>query len=194
MHLQQAVERYREAPLLLSGWSLAWVLLSRLVCWLPLPLAMQLLISLLLLNLAMAGLLEVAEPGGQLQRPRLPNLLEPLRRQPLPLVLLPLLAGCICALAALLLVIPGLVLAFAWSLSLPVLIDRGGEAWDALGLSFGLVRSNWLALLLPLLVLVVISLLLAIAMAAAPWGFVLLGLWLPLAAFLLQGVYRPLAS
>jgi hypothetical protein len=194
MHLQQAVERYREAPLLLSGWSLAWVLLSRLVCWLPLPLAMQLLISLLLLSLAMAGLLEVAEPGGQLQRPRLPNLLEPLRRQPLPLVLLPLLAGCICALAALLLVIPGLVLAFAWSLSLPVLIDRGGEAWDALGLSFGLVRSNWLALLLPLLVLVVISLLLAIAMAAAPWGFVLLGLWLPLAAFLLQGVYRPLAS
>jgi hypothetical protein len=194
MHLQQAVERYREAPLLLAGWSLAWVLLSRLVCWLPLPLALQLLISLLLLSLAMAGLLEIAEPGGQLQRPRLPNLLEPLRRQPLPLVLLPLLAGCICALAALLLVIPGLVLAFAWSLSLPVLIDRGGEAWDALGLSFGLVRSNWLALLLPLLVLVVISLLLAIAMAAAPWGFVLLGLWLPLAAFLLQGVYRPLAS
>jgi uncharacterized membrane protein len=129
-----------------------------------------------------------------LQRPRLPNLLEPLRRQPLPLVLLPLLAGCICALAALLLVIPGLLLAFAWSLSLPVLIDRGGEAWDALGLSFGLVRSNWLALLRPLLVLVVISLLLALAMAAAPWGFVLLGLWLPLAAFLLQGVYRPLAS
>jgi uncharacterized membrane protein len=109
-------------------------------------------------------------------------------------VLLPLLAGCICALAALLLVIPGLLLAFAWSLSLPVLIDRGGEAWDALGLSFGLVRSNWLALLRPLLVLVVISLLLALAMAAAPWGFVLLGLWLPLAAFLLQGVYRPLAS
>jgi hypothetical protein len=194
MHLQQAVERYREAPLLLAGWSLAWVLLSRLVCWLPLPLALQLLISLLLLSLAMAGLLEIAEPGGQLQRPRLPNLLEPLRRQPLPLVLLPLLAGCICALAALLLVIPGLLLAFAWSLSLPVLIDRGGEAWDALGLSFGLVRSNWLALLLPLLVLVVISLLLALAMAAAPWGFVLLGLWLPLAAFLLQGVYRPLAS
>jgi hypothetical protein len=194
MHLQQAVERYREAPLLLAGWSLAWVLLSRLVCWLPLPLALQLLISLLLLSLAMAGLLEIAEPGGQLQRPRLPNLLEPLRRQPLPLVLLPLLAGCICALAALLLVIPGLLLAFAWSLSLPVLIDRGGEAWDALGLSFGLVRSNWLALLRPLLVLVVISLLLALAMAAAPWGFVLLGLWLPLAAFLLQGVYRPLAS
>ena len=194
LQLQQAVERYREAPLLLAGWGLAWVLLSRLVFWLPLPMALQLLIALLLLSLAMAGLLAVASPSVDTQRPRLPGLLEPLRKQPLPLVLLPLLAGCICALAALLLVIPGLLLVFAWSLSLPALIDRGGEAWEAMGLSFGLVGANWRVLLLPVLVLVLVSVLLARGMAAGPWGFVMFGLWLPLAAFLLQGVYRSVAS
>ena len=58
-----------------------------------------------------------------------------------------------------------------------------GEAWDAMGASADLVRHQWRQLLPGLLLLWLITLI------SAAFGWWLLGLWLPLAAFLLQDFY-----
>lgn len=183
--LQRAFQPYAQAPLRLAGWSLGGCLLLQLLAWLPLPLLLQATLILLLIGVLFSGLLGVAQQqrmdSAQL---RWRQLLQPLRRAPLPLLLLPLLIGSLSALASLALVLPGLALLLLWSLAMPVLLEQGGEAWDAMGASADLVRHQWRQLLPGLLLLWLITLL------SAALGWWLLGLWLPLAAFLLQGFYR----
>ena len=178
--LQRSWQRYRQAPVLLAGWALGWMLLWQLIGLLPLPLWLQFGASLLCFSWASAGLMDVAERQTPLT---LASLWQPLRRAPWPLLLLPLLIGTLVALASLALVLPGVVLLLAWSLALPLLLDQGGEAWDAMAGSTQLVVRRRHHVLAPLLLLWGVTLL------ALGVGWWLLGLWLPLAAFLLQALY-----
>ena len=178
--LQRSWQRYRQAPVLLAGWALGWMLLWQLIGLLPLPLWLQFGASLLCFSWASAGLIDVAERETPLT---LASLWQPLRRAPWPLLLLPLLIGTLVALASLALVLPGVVLLLAWSLALPLLLDQGGEAWDAMARSAQLVVRRRHQVLAPLLLLWGLTLL------ALGLGWWLLGLWLPLAAFLLQALY-----
>ena len=134
--LQRSWQRYRQAPVLLAGWALGWMLLWQLTALLPLPLWLQFGASLLCFSWASAGLMDVAERHSPLT---LASLWQPLRRAPWPLLLLPLLVGTLVALASLAFVLPGVVLLLAWSLALPLLLDQGGEAWDAMARSAQLV-------------------------------------------------------
>ena len=118
--LQRSWQRYRQAPVLLAGWALGWMLLWQLIGLLPLPLWLQFGASLLCFSWASAGLMDVAERQTPLT---LASLWQPLRRAPWPLLLLPLLIGTLVALASLALVLPGVVLLLAWSLALPLLLD-----------------------------------------------------------------------
>ena len=118
----------------------------------------------------------------------LASLWQPLRRAPWPLLLLPLLIGTLVALASLALVLPGVVLLLAWSLALPLLLDQGGEAWDAMARSTQLVVRRRHHVLAPLLLLWGLTLL------ALGLGWWILGLWLPLAAFLLQALYSSIKA
>ena len=178
--LQRSWQRYRQAPVLLAGWALGWMLLWQLIGLLPLPLWLQFGASLLCFSWASAGLMDVAERQTPLT---LASLWQPLRRAPWPLLLLPLLIGTLVALASLALVLPGVVLLLAWSLALPLLLDQGGEAWDAMARSTQLVVRRRHHVLAPLLLLWGLTLL------ALGLGWWILGLWLPLAAFLLQALY-----
>ena len=178
--LQRSWQRYRQAPVLLAGWALGWMLLWQLIGLLPLPLWLQFGASLLCFSWASAGLMDVAERQTPLT---LASLWQPLRRAPWPLLLLPLLIGTLVALASLALVLPGVVLLLAWSLALPLLLDQGGEAWDAMARSTQLVVRRRHHVLAPLLLLWGVTLL------ALGLGWWILGLWLPLAAFLLQALY-----
>ena len=178
--LQRSWQRYRQAPVLLAGWALGWMLLWQLIGLLPLPLWLQFGASLLCFSWASAGLMDVAERQTPLT---LASLWQPLRRAPWPLLLLPLLIGTLVALASLALVLPGVVLLLAWSLALPLLLDQGGEAWDAIVRSTQLVVRRRHHVLAPLLLLWGLTLL------ALGLGWWILGLWLPLAAFLLQALY-----
>ena len=138
---------------------------------------------LLLIGVVFSGLLAVMHQGLDATKLRWRQFLQPLRRAPVPLLLLPLLVGSLSALASLALLLPGMALLLLWSLSMPVLLDQGGEAWDAMGASADLVRHQWRQLLPGLLLLWLITLI------SAALGWWLLGLWLPLAAFLLQDFY-----
>ena len=178
--LQRSWQRYRQAPVLLAGWALGWMLLWQLIGLLPLPLWLQFGASLLCFSWASAGLMDVAERQTPLT---LASLWQPLRRAPWPLLLLPLLIGTLVALASLALLLPGVVLLLAWSLALPLLLDQGGEAWDAMARSTQLVVRRRHHVLAPLLLLWGVTLL------ALGLGWWILGLWLPLAAFLLQALY-----
>ena len=178
--LQHSWQRYRQAPVLLAGWALGWMLLGQLMALLPLPIWLQFGASLLCFSWASAGLIDLAQRQSPLT---LASLWLPLRRAPWPLLLLPLLIGTLVALASLAFVLPGVVLLLAWSLALPLLLDRGGEAWDAMVRSAQLVVRQRQQVLVPLLLLWGLTLL------ALGIGWWLLGLWLPLAAFLLQALY-----
>ena len=178
--LQRSWQRYRQAPVLLAGWALGWMLLWQLTALLPLPLWLQFGASLLCFSWASAGLMDVAERHSA---PTLASLWQPLRRAPWPLLLLPLLVGTLVALASLAFVVPGVVLLLAWSLALPLLLDQGGEAWDAMARSAQLMLRRRHQLLAPVLLLWGLTLL------TLGIGWWLLGLWLPLAAFLLQALY-----
>ena len=178
--VQRSWQRYRQAPVLLAGWALGWMLLWQLTALLPLPLWLQFGASLLCFSWASAGLIDVAQRQSPMT---LASLWLPLRRAPWPLLLLPLLVGTLVALASLAFVLPGVVLLLAWSLALPLLLDRGGEAWDAMARSAQLVVRRRQQVLVPLLLLWGLTLL------ALGIGWWLLGLWLPLAAFLLQALY-----
>ena len=59
--LQRSWQRYRQAPALLAGWALGWMLLWQLTALLPLPLWLQFGASLLCFSWASAGLMDVAE-------------------------------------------------------------------------------------------------------------------------------------
>ena len=178
--LQRSWQRYRQAPVLLAGWALGWMLLWQLMALLPLPIWLQFGASLLCFSWASAGLIDVAQRQSPLT---LASLWLPLRRAPWPLLLLPLLVGTLVALASLAFVLPGVVLLLAWSLALPLLLDQGGEAWDAMAHSGQLVLRRRQQVLAPLLLLWGLTLL------ALGIGWWLLGLWLPLGAFLLQSLY-----
>ena len=123
--LQRSWQRYRQAPALLAGWALGWMLLWQLTALLPLPLWLQFGASLLCFSWASAGLIDVAERHSQ---PTLASLWQPMRRAPWPLLLLPLLVGTLVALASLAFVLPGVVLLLAWSLALPLLLDQARAA------------------------------------------------------------------
>ncbi|MEB3240876.1 MAG: hypothetical protein VKJ31_02415 [Synechococcus sp.] len=181
--LRRAVAPYTQAPLQLAGWSLGGCLLLQLLAWLPLPVLLQSALMLLLIGVVFSGLLAVMHQGLDATKLRWRQFLQPLRRAPVPLLLLPLLVGSLSALASLALLLPGMALLLLWSLSMPVLLDQGGEAWDAMGASADLVRHQWRQLLPGLLLLWLITLI------SAALGWWLLGLWLPLAAFLLQDFY-----
>ena len=178
--LQRSWQRYRQAPVLLAGWALGWMLLWQLMALLPLPIWLQFGASLLCFSWASAGLIDVAQRQSPMT---LASLWLPLRRAPWPLLLLPLLVGTLVAFASLAFVLPGVVLLLAWSLALPLLLDQGGEAWDAMARSGQLVLRRRQQVLAPLLLLWGLTLL------ALGIGWWLLGLWLPLAAFLLQSLY-----
>ena len=178
--LQRSWQRYRQAPVLLAGWALGWMLLWQLIALLPLPLWLQFGAGVLCFSWASAGLIDVAQRQSPLT---LASLVQPLRRAPWPLLLLPLLVGTLVALASLAFVVPGVLLLLAWSLALPQLLDQGGEAWDAMARSGQLVLRRRQQLLAPLLLLWGMTLL----MVGLGWW--LLALWLPLAAFLLQALY-----
>tara|TARA_Y100000991_G_scaffold176779_1_gene138885 strand:- start:103 stop:399 length:297 start_codon:yes stop_codon:yes gene_type:complete len=98
------------------------------------------------------------------------------------------LIGSLAALASLAFVLPGVLLLLAWSFALPLLLDQGGEAWDAMARSGQLVLRRRHQVLVPLLVLWGLTLL----MLGLGWW--LLGLWLPLAAFLLQALYSSIKA
>ena len=178
--LQRSWQRYRQAPVLLAGWALGWMLLWQLMALLPLPIWLQFGASLLCFSWASAGLIDVAQRQSPMT---LASLWLPLRRAPWPLLLLPLLVGTLVALASLAFVLPGVVWLLAWSWALRRLLDEGGEAWGArggrcVGTGWG---PRWVGD--PLLLLWGLTLL------ALGIGWWLLGLWLPLAAFLLQSLY-----
>lgn len=181
--LRRAVDPYTQAPLQLAAWSLGGCLLLQLLAWLPLPVLLQSALMLLLIGVVFSGLLAVMHQRLDATKLRWRQFLQPLRRAPVPLLLLPLLVGSLSALASLALLLPGMALLLLWSLSMPVLLDQGGEAWDAMGASADLVRHQWRQLLPGLLLLWLITLI------SAALGWWLLGLWLPLAAFLLQDFY-----
>ena len=181
--LRRAVDPYTQAPLQLAAWSLGGCLLLQLLAWLPLPVLLQSALMLLLIGVVFSGLLAVMHQNLDATKLRWRQFLQPLRRAPVPLLLLPLLVGSLSALASLALLLPGMALLLLWSLSMPVLLDQGGEAWDAMGASADLVRHQWRQLLPGLLLLWLITLI------SAALGWWLLGLWLPLAAFLLQDFY-----
>ena len=178
--LQRSWQRYRQAPVLLAGWALGWMLLWQLMALLPLPIWLQFGASLLCFSWASAGLIDVAQRQSPMT---LASLWLPLRRAPWPLLLLPLLVGTLVALASLAFVLPGVVLLLAWSLALPLLLDQGGEAWDAMARSAQLMLRRRHQVLAPVLLLWGLTLL------TLGIGWWLLGLWLPLAAFLLQALY-----
>ena len=181
--LRRGVDPYTQAPLQLAAWSLGGCLLLQLLAWLPLPVLLQSALMLLLIGVVFSGLLAVMHQNLDATKLRWRQFLQPLRRAPVPLLLLPLLVGSLSALASLALLLPGMALLLLWSLSMPVLLDQGGEAWDAMGASADLVRHRWRQLLPGLLLLWLITLI------SAALGWWLLGLWLPLAAFLLQDFY-----
>ena len=204
--LGAALAFYRQAPLKLGAWGIGAMVLVQLLAqavsgWRPVldaaelqggPALLQLvglqllLVPLLLVVLtgALAGLVLAAARWHDGHRTGLADLLRPLVLQPLPLLLLPLLSGALAGAAGLVLLLPGLVLAFGWSLALPALLDRGGEAWTAMATSLRLVRSHPLRLLPPLTLLALVTVL---TLPLSPW---LPGLWLPLFAFGLQDLYR----
>ena len=66
---------------------------------------------------------------------------------------------------------------------MPLLLDQGGEAWDAMARSAQLMLRRRHQVLAPVLLLWGLTLL------SLGIGWWLLGLWLPLAAFLLQDLY-----
>ena len=182
--LGAALAFYRQAPLKMAAWGIGHMLLLQGLAQLV---GLQLLLVpllLVVLTSALAGLVLAAARWHEGHRTGLADLLRPLVLRPLPLLLLPLLSGALAGTAGLLLLLPGLVLAFGWSLSLPALLDRGGEAWTAMATSLRLVRSHPLRLLPPLALLALLTLL---TLPLAPW---LPGLWLPLLAFWLQDLYR----
>lgn len=204
--LGAALAFYRQAPWSLGAWGIAHMLLLQglvkavtmqrpvldaaelqgMAALLQLVGLQLLLVPLLLVVLtsALAGLVLASARWHDGHRTGVADLLRPLVVQPLPLLLLPLLSGALAGAAGLLMLLPGLVLAFGWSLSLPALLDRGGEAWTAMATSLRLVRSHPLRLLPPLALLALLSLL---TLPFTPW---LPGLWLPLLAFWLQDLYR----
>ncbi len=59
--LQRSWQRYRQAPVLLAGWALGWMLLWQLMALLPLPIWLQFGASLLCFSWASAGLIDVAQ-------------------------------------------------------------------------------------------------------------------------------------
>ena len=201
-----ALAFYRQAPLKLGGWGVGHLLVMQLLAqavisrrsvleapelqgWGALQqlVGLQLLVVpllLLVLTSALAGPVLAAARWHDGHRTGLADLLRPLVLQPLPLLLLPLLCGALAGAASLLLVLPGLVLAFGWSLALPVLLDRGGEAWTAMATSLRLVRAHPLRLV-PMLAL--LALVTVLTLPLSPW---LPGLWLPLLSFWLQDLYR----
>ena len=183
--LQRSWQSYRQAPVLLAGWALGWMLLWQLIGLLPLPLWLQFGASLLCFSWASAGLLDLAQRQSPLT---LSSLWQPLRRAPWPLLLLPLLIGSLVALASLAFVLPGVLLLLAWSFALPLLLDQGGEAWDAMARSGQLVLRRRHQVLVPLLLLWGLTVLML------GFGWWLLGLWLPLAAFLLQALYSSIKA
>lgn len=204
--LGAALAFYRQAPLKMAAWGIGHMLLLQVLVQVVItrrpvldaaelqggPALQQLvglqllLVPLLLVVLtsALAGLVLAAARWQEGHRTGLADLLRPLVLRPLPLLLLPLLSGALAGTAGLLLLLPGLVLAFGWSLSLPALLDRGGEAWTAMATSLRLVRSHPLRLLPPLALLGLFTL---VTLPLTPW---LPGLWLPLLAFWLQDLYR----
>lgn len=204
--LGAALAFYRQAPLKLAAWGIGHMLLLQALAQLVIarrpvldaaelqggPALLQLvglqmvLVPLLLVVLtsALAGLVLAAARWQGGHRTGLADLLRPLVLQPLPLLLLPLLSGAVAGAASLLLVLPGLLLAVGWSLALPVLLDRGCEAWTAMATSLRLVLAHPLRLLPPLALLALLTL---ATLPLSPW---LPGLWLPLLGFWLQDLYR----
>tara|TARA_B100001741_G_scaffold288725_1_gene267111 strand:- start:82 stop:378 length:297 start_codon:yes stop_codon:yes gene_type:complete len=98
------------------------------------------------------------------------------------------LIGSLVALASLAFVLPGVLLLLAWSFALPLLLDQGGEAWDAMARSGQLVLRRRHQVLVPLLLLWGLTVLML------GFGWWLLGLWLPLAVFLLQALYSSIKA
>lgn len=182
--LQRAFDQLPQALTQRLGWSLSWALLLPLAARLPLPLLLQVALQLMALTIAMAGLLIPNDRALGAEGQGWRGFVAPLQRAPLPLLLLPLLIGSLSALAGLVFLLPGLLLLLAWSFSLPLLLDQGGEAWEAMAASTEMVRRHWQRLLPRLLLLWALSVLVALM------GWWLLGLWLPLAVSLLQGLYR----
>jgi hypothetical protein len=88
-----------------------------------------------------------------------------------PLVWLSILYVIALIIPFILLVLPGIWLAIAWSLSYPVLLHEGLGGQKALGRSFKLVRGRWwptfLALLVMYLIVIVISGILGVILGAA---------------------------
>ena len=182
--LQRAAAQVAQAPLQLAIWSLGWTFVLQRLSWLHLPPLLQFAVQLIGLTVAVSGLLALSERRLDPRQFAWREFLAPLKWAPLPLLLLPLLMGSLIALAGLVFVLPGLVLLLFWSFSVPLLVDQGGEAWEVMATSTVLVRRHWRRLLPSLLLLWGLSLL------AALLSWWLLGLWLPLAAVLLQGLYR----
>ena len=108
------------------------MLLWQLTALLPLPLWLQFGASLLCFSWASAGLMDVAERHSQ---PTLASLWQPVRRAPWPLLLLPLLVAPWWRWHLWPLCCRGWYCCLAWSLALPLLLDQGGEAWDAMARS-----------------------------------------------------------
>ena len=71
----------------------------RLLVWLPLPVLLQSALLLLLIGVVFSGLLAVMHQGLDATKLRWRQFLQPLRRAPVPLLLLPLLVGSLSALA-----------------------------------------------------------------------------------------------
>ena len=96
--LQRAVAQVAQAPLQLASWSLGWTFALQLASWLPLPLLLQVAVQLIGLTVAVAGLLALSERSLDPWQFSWRGFLTPLKRAPLPLLLLPLLMGSLIAL------------------------------------------------------------------------------------------------
>jgi hypothetical protein len=85
----------------------------------------------------------------------------------LPLFLLALLMSLGVVLGAILLVVPGIILAVMWSVSVPVMVVEGGGPINALGRSRALTKgSRW-----KIFGLVVVAILISYALSLAIYGF-----------------------
>lgn len=76
-----------------------------------------------------------------------------------PLILVGLLTGILTMLGFVLCIIPGIFLAVAWCFAVPLVFDKGMDAWEAMELSRKVVTKHWFPVFLLLLVAGLIGLL-----------------------------------
>lgn len=75
----------------------------------------------------------------------------------LPIFLLSLVSGLLTILGLILLIIPGIYLAVAYSFGLPLLLDKGLDFWPALETSRQLISKKWFSFFIFLIVLGLIN-------------------------------------